>query len=91
MEHQRNFAALMSRAESVEERHRDDAVEAAGQFMLAEWKKWQKHSAADHISVQEAARLVMEGAEEIGTQWIEVAMRRFESSQSRQVRRSAFP
>ena len=39
---------------------------------LAEWKKWQKHSAADVISAQEAARLVMEGAEEIGTQWIEV-------------------
>ena len=39
---------------------------------LAEWKKWQKHSAADVISVQEAARLVMEGAEEIGTQWVEV-------------------
>ena len=28
-----NFAALMARAESVEERHRDDAVEAAGQFI----------------------------------------------------------
>ena len=39
---------------------------------LAEWKKWQKHSAADVISVQEAARLVSEGAEEIGTQWVEV-------------------
>ena len=39
---------------------------------LAEWKKWQKHSAADVVSVQEAARLVMEGAEEIGTQLIEV-------------------
>ena len=39
---------------------------------LAEWKKWQKHSAADVISVQAAARLVMEGAEEIGTQWVEV-------------------
>ena len=115
-------------AESAEERHRDDAVEAAGQFIdwqawwservqessteewkqkrmravgksqkllkrgkllqyakqpehvqrgldearLTEWKKWQKHSAADVISAQEAARLVMEGAEEIGTQWIEV-------------------
>ena len=59
---------------------------------LAEWKKWQKHSAADVISAQEAARLVMEGAEEIGTQWIEsIAMRRFESNQSRQVRRSTFP
>ena len=39
---------------------------------LAEWKKWQNHSVADVISAQEAARLVMEGAEEIGTQWIEV-------------------
>ena len=28
-----NFAALMARAESVEKRHRDDAVEAAGQFI----------------------------------------------------------
>ena len=78
----------MARAESVEERHRDDAVEAAGQFIdwqawwsermqenlteerkqkrmrsigldearLAEWKKWQKHSTADVISVEEAAR-----------------------------------
>ena len=121
-----NFAALMARAENVEERHRDDAVEATGQFIdwqarwsermqensteewkqkrmraldksqelqkrrkllqyakepehvqrgldearLTESKKWQKHSAA--ISAQEAARLVMEGAEEIGTQWVEV-------------------
>ena len=39
---------------------------------LAEWKKWQKHAAADVISAQEAARLVMEGAEEIGTQWVVV-------------------
>ena len=33
-----NFAALMARAESVEERHRDDAVEAAGQFI--DWQAW---------------------------------------------------
>ena len=39
---------------------------------MAEWEEWQKHSAADVISVQEAARLVTEGAEEIGTQWVEV-------------------
>ena len=39
---------------------------------LAEWKKWHMHSAADVISAQEAARWVMEGAEEIGTQWVEV-------------------
>ena len=39
---------------------------------LTEWTKWQKHSAADVISAQEAARMVMEGAEEIGTQWVEV-------------------
>ena len=39
---------------------------------LAEWKKWQKHSAADVISAQEAAPLVMEGADEVGTQWTEV-------------------
>ena len=45
---------------------------ALDETRLAEWKKWQKHSAADVISVQEAARLVSEGAEEIGTQWVEV-------------------
>ena len=33
-----NFATLMSRAENVEERHRDDAVEAAGQFI--DWQAW---------------------------------------------------
>ena len=44
---------------------------ALDETRLAEWKKWQKHSAADVISVQEAARLVSEGAEEIGTQWVE--------------------
>ena len=45
---------------------------ALDETRLAEWKKWQKHSAADVISVQEAARLVSEGAEEIGTQWVKV-------------------
>ena len=45
---------------------------ALDETRLAEWKKWQKHSAADVVSVQEAARLVSEGAEEIGTQWVEV-------------------
>ena len=45
---------------------------ALDETRLAEWKKWQKHSAADVISVQEAARLVLEGAEEIETQWVEV-------------------
>ena len=33
-----NIAALLARAESVEERHRDDAVEAAGQFI--DWQAW---------------------------------------------------
>ena len=33
-----NFATLMARAESAEERHRDDAVEAAGQFI--DWQAW---------------------------------------------------
>ena len=114
----------MARAENIEERHRDDAVDAAGQ--LIDWQAWwsermqensteewnqkrmrsfgkrlklqkkgklllcdkepehvqraldetrlagQKLSAADVISVQEAVRLVSEGAEEIGTQWVEV-------------------
>ena len=45
---------------------------ALDETRLAEWKKWQKHLAADVISVQEAARLVSEGAEEFGTQWDEV-------------------
>ena len=29
-----NFAALIARAENVEERHRDDAVDAAGQLLI---------------------------------------------------------
>ena len=33
-----NLAALMARAESAEERCRDDAVEAAGQFI--DWQAW---------------------------------------------------
>ena len=33
-----NLAALMARAESAEERHQDDAVEAAGQFI--DWQAW---------------------------------------------------
>ena len=33
-----NLAALMARAESAEERHRDDAVEAAGRFI--DWQAW---------------------------------------------------
>ena len=56
---------------------------------LAERKKWQKHLVADVISVQEAARLVSEGAEEIGTQLSRlIEMRRFESNQSKLVRQS---
>ena len=35
-----NLAALMARAESVEERHRDDAIEAAGQFI--DWQAWRR-------------------------------------------------
>ena len=33
-----NFATLMARAENVEERHRDDAVDASGQFI--DWQAW---------------------------------------------------
>ena len=39
---------------------------------VAEWAKWQKYEAVTVISANEAARLRAEGAEEIGTQWIEI-------------------
>ncbi len=37
----------------------------------AEWEKWQKHDAVRVLSHEEARKLREQGAEEIGTQWIE--------------------
>ena len=37
-----------------------------------EWGKWTKHNAATPVTASEAAMLREQGAEEIGTQWIEV-------------------
>ena len=54
------------------------------------WKKWQKHSAADVISVQEAARLVSEGAEEELSGLRLTEMRIFKSNQSKLVSQSTF-
>ena len=38
---------------------------------VAEWNKWQKHGASQEISSEQPKHLRGEGAEEIGTQWIE--------------------
>ena len=70
---------------SVYDKEPEHVQRALDETRLAEWKKWQKHSAADVISVQEAARLVSEGAEEIATQWVEVDLNeeiRIESEQA---------
>ena len=37
-----------------------------------EWDKWLKYDAAEVISQEQAQELIGEGAEEIGTQWIEI-------------------
>ena len=68
-----NFATLMARAENVEERHRDDAVDAAGQFIgwqawwsermqensTEEWKQKRMRSFGKRLKLQKKGKLLL--------------------------------
>ena len=81
-----NLAALMARAENAREGSQKHLQRVLDESQLPGWEMWLKHAAADVIPDQEAALLVAEGAEEVGTQWRSTSTRtgRFEARRSRQ-------